>query len=142
MKRKDLRVLSVALVFALLLPVFALTACTDKDKDKSRELNAIEQSIVGFWTADDHPVMEFKSDGTWRYRLTEPYNSFEQNGEATMQVGEKYGHYYIIKAHGIDRFALFDDEPDKLYDLLDIGVVWHRITDEEAADRVPPHLWV
>ena len=137
MKRKGLRVLSVVLVFALLLPVFALTACTDKDKDKPRELNAIEQSIVGYWTADGKPVNEFKSDGTWTYRLGEPYKPFEQNGEAVGGVGEKYGHYYKIKAGGIDRYAFFDDEPDKLYDLLDIGVVWHRMTYEEVVERLP-----
>lgn len=132
MKRKDLRVLSVALVFALLLPVFALTACTDKDKDKPRELNAIEQSIVGRWTADNCPIMVFTSNGTWspaQYHI--PFTPFEQNGEATMQVGEKYGHYYKIKAGGIDQYALFDDEPDKLYDLCNEGRIYYRVTDEE-----------
>lgn len=132
MKRKGLRFLSIALVFALLLPVFVLTACTDKDKDEPRELNAIEQSIVGFWKADDRPVMEFKSDGTWKYRQTEPGKPFEQRDEVVGQIGEKYGHYYKIKAGGIERYALFDDEPDKLYCLLDDErIIYYRVTDEE-----------
>ncbi len=133
MKKRFIKLMSVILASALVLPVFALTACTDK-----RQLNSVEQSIVGTWRGSDlsngGTRFVFNSDGSFEYYspVLEPVNpdfphgthkykvkktatgNFAQQGEDIETVDYERGHYYIINANG-NSYALFDIESDKLY---------------------------
>lgn len=117
MKRKFL---SVALAITCLFAVFSFVGCTD-DEDEYRQINPIEQSIVGEWTNDrESSIYTFKVDGTYTVSSVIgsniPKREFYQKGDG---VDPDLGHYYIIvlyQANGSERarYALFDSEPDKL----------------------------
>lgn len=116
---KKIRGISIVLVLSLLLPVFALSACTD-DEDETRELNQVEQLIIGKWktnVSDD--FYTFYSDGTWTYTrngVEEIPNKFRQLSDG---VDGEYGHYYIIELDASVPRALFDAYPDRMAMMYD-----------------------
>lgn len=119
MKRKFL---SVALAITCLFAVFSFVGCTD-DEEEYRQINSIEQSIVGEWTNDrESRVYTFKVDGTYTASQDIILSSNPQKKEFYQKgdgVDPDLGHYYIIVLYSSDgseraRFALFDSEPDKL----------------------------
>lgn len=119
MKRKFL---SVALAIMCVLVGFAFAGCTDDDDDEYRQINVIEQSIVGEWTSDaSNNLYTFKVDGTYTASQdivgsNPAKKEFYQKGDG---IESQRGHYYIIVLYSSngserERYALFDNEPDKL----------------------------
>ena len=128
MKKKVLKALSLVLVLSLLLSVFALTACTDKQ----RTLNDVEKSIVGKWQAVESSTVEdvfitYNDDGTWTNT-----NGHSSEFKLEREVTDEHGHYYII-SHGknYNSLAWFENDPDKLYSLNTWKVSQARVTDGE-----------
>ena len=111
MKKK----LSLFFVSVFALSSFALAACTDKKEE--RELDSVEQYIVGTWKRDysvnDNYFSEtliFNSDGTYSYNNYD-MGQFKHSGNANS--GE-LGPYEVISLKA-DKLAWFNSEPDKLF---------------------------
>lgn len=107
MKKKIVFLLAV--IFSL--GAFALTACTDKNKP--RELDTVEQSVVGIWVFGNDVAFTFNSDGTVDHRNWAKTRQFKHIGDG---VDGELGHYEIIDV-GDGKCALFDIYPDRLYEI-------------------------
>lgn len=102
----------IALFFAVMLSfgAFALTACTDKNKP--RELDSVEQSIVGTWKSiNSDATLTFNSDGTWTGSNYVKTRQFKHSGDG---IHGELGHFEIIDG-GPEKRALFDIYPNRLY---------------------------
>lgn len=114
MKKKTALIL--AIIFSL--GAFALTACTDKNKP--RELDSVEKSIVGTWkSADSDAAFTFNSDGTVDHTNWAKTRQFKHIGYG---VDGERGRYEIIDTED-GKSALFDIYPDRLYYIESGGIV-------------------
>lgn len=112
----------IALILAIIfsLGAFALVACTDK-KDQPRELDSVEQSIVGTWKSSTYDtILTFNSDGTYAVDgITTERQKFKHTAYG---VDGMLGRYEIIDYSTTNKLALFDAEPDRLYAIFDGNV--------------------
>ena len=106
--------LFLAVIFSL--GAFTLTACTDKEQP--RELDSVEQSIVGTWTYDD-VTFNFNSNGTVDHTHWAKTRQFKHIGDG---VYGEHGHYEIIDVED-GKLALFDIYPDRLCDIFSDGSI-------------------
>lgn len=116
----------IALILAIIfsLGTLVLTACTDKNKgndNNQRELDTVEQSIVGAWKSTSNgDFLTFKSDGTW-VESTGASGTFRHT---TYTSDDDFGRYEIISVGGSGYYyALFDIYPDRLY-YIENGKRW------------------
>ncbi len=112
-KRIGLKIISILLAVTTLLPVLALTACTDKSKPI--ELNNAERTILGKWENWNGIFYTFKSDRT--YEL-----SNGNKGEFRYicdGVDARGNHFEQFEFDGYDGWynILFDDDIRHIYRL-------------------------
>lgn len=108
----------IALILAVIFSLGALTLTACTDKEQPRELDSVEQSIVGTWQYDDFAI-QFRSDGTWTATSYVKTRQFKHIGNG---MHGELGHYEIIDCE-IDKYALFDIYPDRLYPIHSDGTV-------------------
>lgn len=130
MKKKRYRIMSLVLALAMSFCAFALTACTDK-KDKPRELDSVEQSLIGQWYDSQYDYTYlFHSDGTWERILKKPIPPREYKHIGSGVDNSLGGHYEIID-YSLGKHALFDIYPNRLYSIDSDGQVIDRYIERQ-----------
>lgn len=118
MKRRS-RIVAIVLATIMLLCVFSLTACTDKTTP-TRELDEVERSIVGTWSDGDDNFF-FMSNGTYRINnSTALHFEFKHSG-----YGLDNGNRYEKIVSSYNNYALFDNEPNRLYRMDNLTIRYH-----------------
>lgn len=129
----------IAIILAVIfsLGAFALTACSDNENNKPRELNDVEKSIVGKWESPNSNgvAITFNSDGSCEVRDSFGKSSSRQfsysGGGGVFGTEDKdYGQYEKIiiddgdGGYNGDLWALFDNEPNRLYRVADLPMTY------------------
>ena len=100
------------IAFAVLIAVmsFVLAGCTDREDDSERELDSVEQSLVGTWKSDTQEL-RFRDDGTVWLSADSGTYKFEHTGSGNDSQRGKYDIIFISGGVSI-RLALFQVQPN------------------------------